>query len=623
MGEINHLHLHRLPAQDLAQRAVSAVSCWKDPKWIFDAEHPPQAAPQRTITWPQDLPAGLIDVAKRLVWSMRVDPPQGNVHHKNRTSSSFARYFICVIRWMMEPRQRFLTFASLDPAACIDYRNDVAARYHDRHGRGMNAKGLCPYLEPIVALYRQRSKLPDAIVVEPFNGKSAFEAAAPIVKGELGWIPYVDDDIAVPTIMALIEWVDQRAPDIIRAEKARRAIVEQFPVRVDYRSMAYRKLCETFTFSTPADASLPWHPQLKSAMQIGGLIKALEIAAGSLILAMVGMRMHELLSLQDDCIEIEPSVDGTIEIFYIKGQTAKLETTARDVRWAAGARPAGSSHRPEPIRAVDVLIELFRELRAASGCRSLFLTGHSKFAKPSNISCMNTSTFTVYFDKFYQRWAAPPRSWRFSTHQWRKTFARFVARTDKAAGGALANHFQHMSFAMTDRGYIGRADLDLLEYVDSVHQAETAEALMHMLDGKTPLSGKMGERLEALRAQFRGITLAARSEEIAWLISESDISIHACDWGWCVYRQETSRCEGSADAPSEARRGPSVCAECSNLAVDQRHRNFWQSRHDRNCALLEQLKDAPPLRRVVPQERAQESKKVLDKLARSLESGNG
>jgi hypothetical protein len=137
---------------------------------------------------------------------------------------------------------------------------------------------------------------------------------------------------------------------------------------------------------------------------------------------------------------------------------------------------------------------------------------------------------------------------------------------------------------------------------------------MSMISGETPLGGQMGERIEHLRERFRGLTVAERSRDIAWIIEESDLSIHACEWGWCVYRKETSRCEGGNKGPDQAKRGPSICAGCANLSVDEAHRPYWQSRRNRNAALLAQLDLAPPLKRVLPAERVAESERILKQL---------
>jgi hypothetical protein len=92
--------------------------------------------------------------------------------------------------------------------------------------------------------------------------------------------------------------------------------------------------------------------------------------------------------------------------------------------------------------------------------------------------------------------------WRFTPHQFRKTFARLVARRDRSQLMVLADHFKHASIAMTAKGYVGN-DFDLEELIDHEGQAETALALDRLLTSDR-LAGRMGERILAENAAFRG-----------------------------------------------------------------------------------------------------------------------
>ncbi len=98
------------------------------------------------------------------------------------------------------------------------------------------------------------------------------------------------------------------------------------------------------------------------------------------------------------------------------------------------------------------------------------------------------------------------------------------------------------------------------------------------------------------------------------MLAETDLRIRGCDYGWCVFQAETALCGGEV-APNEARRGPSVCADCSNFAVDDRHVPYWQDRRRRNQALIDQA--AGPLVRAVLDEAVEECDQVL----RSIEEG--
>jgi hypothetical protein len=176
------------------------------------------------------------------------------------------------------------------------------------------------------------------------------------------------------------------------------------------------------------------------------------------------------------------------------------------------------------------------------------------------------------------------RAWPFSTHQFRKTFARFIARRDRSQLLALADHLKHVSVAMTAKGYVG-TDFDLQQLVDHEGQIETATALDRFLSADR-LAGRMGERIAAGNASFRGRAgEQLRRDYIKFVLKETDLSIHACEYGWCVFQAETARCGGRL-APDPTGRSPAVCLDCANFVVEPKHAPYWRERRERNRAVV-------------------------------------
>ena len=78
--------LQLLPAGQVADVWVSRHSRWSDPGWYFDNPTAGQRPSKSAIRWDFELPdasrftdprwAGLLDCARRLVWSLHVDPRQ-------------------------------------------------------------------------------------------------------------------------------------------------------------------------------------------------------------------------------------------------------------------------------------------------------------------------------------------------------------------------------------------------------------------------------------------------------------------------------------------------------------------------------------------------------------------
>ena len=183
------------------------------------------------------------------------------------------------------------------------------------------------------------------------------------------------------------------------------------------------------------------------------------------------------------------------------------------------------------------------------------------------------------------------------------------ARRDRSQLLGLAEHYKHASVAMTARGYVG-SDFDLHQLIDHESRAETASALDRFLVSDR-LAGRMGERISAGNARFRGRAgEQVRRDYIAFVLRDTDLRICACDYGWCVFQPETACCGGEL-APSEAGRSPTVCLGCANMVIEARHAPYWRDRRERNAALAP---DAKPLTAAVLAEAIEQCDRVLAKI---------
>jgi hypothetical protein len=102
---------------------------------------------------------------------------------------------------------------------------------------------------------------------------------------------------------------------------------------------------------------------------------------------------------------------------------------------------------PEPVvRAVEILERLSLPLREASGRRELFLVKNPHGA----IVSVTGDNISVRIRRFAAYVGVPHhegKPWPFSPHQFRKTFARFIARRDRSQLFALADHGRSISFS--------------------------------------------------------------------------------------------------------------------------------------------------------------------------------
>jgi hypothetical protein len=200
------------------------------------------------------------------------------------------------------------------------------------------------------------------------------------------------------------------------------------------------------------------------------------------------------------------------------------------------------------------------------------------------------------------------KAWRLTTHQGRKTFARFVALRDGSSLFALAQHLGHRERDMTDHGYAG-SDYRLSREIESEILEQSVAAWEHML-AAPGLGSRAGAEIVAKRPRFRGTRIKQDIKSYARLLVDAGVVLGVCDWGFCVYLEEHSACLGNAVGPNPARREPSTCARCKNFALSTQHRPYWVEQARRSEMLLNET--ALPIQTLrIVRERLNEARSLI------------
>jgi hypothetical protein len=127
----------------------------------------------------------------------------------------------------------------------------------------------------------------------------------------------------------------------------------------------------------------------------------------------------------------------------------------------------------------------------------------------------------------------------------------------------------------------------------------------------------------AARSRFRGRTRDGDVQAyVTFLMQETDLRLGVCDWGYCVYRAETSACFGGDKGPNPALRTESTCLSCANFAVTAKHRPVWEGRRARNVKLLEETA-LDPTSRALAETRIVECNRILAELGGDEEVKHG
>jgi integrase len=613
------------PGSEVSTR-ISMRSRWIDAVWHLDGLRPGCNRSDYSLDWGFTLSDGSrftdprwaswCQAARTFLWSLKADPPPGSITAHDATMVHRFAQIRLLIRWMMA--EGYNRFADLDRDAAERFLAIVATRPGMKAGQTVSEMTQQKYRHLLVVLHAQGSRYEAVAIADPFPGG--------IVGGdrsERGWLPYTPDDIAVPLVAAALRLIGAAADDVIALQvRAQTAYDEALARGIDQTKAGFVVVdaIADFRFMTLPNEAVPWHgAPVTSTKQVRALIDRLYDACFIVVAYLVGARVSEILGLQLGCIEQHPSADGREQFSYLAGRIYK---TARD--------NVGTAHRwvaPAPVeRAIIVMEQLSEPLRRRAGRTDLWLVMASTglIGPAAQIETPVSGTVITRLNKSFAPFVNLPlhkgEPWHLNTHQGRKTFARFVGKRDRTGLDALQAHLGHVSRVMTDRGYVG-TDFNLDELIDRHALDDTRAALEELLTAAS-LGGRAGRTIAA-RSLFRGRTRDGDVQAyVDFLMAETDLRLGVCDWGYCVYRVETSACSGDEAGPNPALRTQSVCLSCSNFAVTEKHVPVWQARRARNLSLLTQAA-LDPESRALAETRVAECDRILVELGRENEVRHG
>lgn len=600
--------------------AISSRSRFGDDIWHLDGIRPGSNRSDFSLDWSFAIGTGRFtdpmfarwrEAAKTLLWSAKVDPPPGRRNLHDGTLTSLFKGLRLLIRWM--ETQGYRRFADLDRDVSAQFLAAMAER-RNPDGEPITVATLDHYRRLLILLYLQGARYRQFAIDDPFPGMTGM-----FRKDHRGWLPYTPDAIAVPLLSSALRLIGPAADDILALQAQAQAAYDAAlaaglsPTKAGFR---VTDAIASFRFRVLPGEDAPWHPALvTSTKTVRQLADRLYDACFVTIAWLVGPRVSEILGLEVGCIEHHAAQAGDEQFAYLAGRIYKTERGHQ-----------GSAHRwvaPEPVvRVITVMEQLSATLRRRSGRRELFLiTSSTGLIGPAvEIDLPIVATIIRRLNTLFAPFIGLPlhegEPWHLNTHQGRKTFARFVGKRDRTGLAALQAHLGHVTRVMTDRGYVG-TDFQLDELIDRHAQEETRAALEEMLTA-TALGGKAGRTI-AQRSRFRGRTRDGDVQAyVDFLMAETDLRLGVCDWGYCVYRPETSACFGGEAGPNPVLRTETTCSTCANFAVTPRHRPVWEARRERNLKLLGQpVLDASS--RTLAEARIVECDRILDQLDNAQE----
>lgn len=584
---------------------VSTRSVWSDVTWSLDGMRPGLPDGIMTINWRIHFSDGtdfldlqyatLLETCRRFLWSFRTNPPQGRDRHALTTMKTT---WYCLRPLLLFMHQRGVRrFRDLSPDDISEYVEQLRQR-PGRRGRPITANSVQKFFQLLVDLYAQRKIVEDGLQRHPFLGESAYHVAGPIAP--TASYPHLPDEIATPLLTAAakcLELGDKTLLAIQRFEELKQAAISEGWAT---RSAEIRAQAMLEARSSSVRKIFAMSQCISFVAKANDICATLVVACFVIVAAFTGMRAGELLSIETSAIVSLRHLNGQ-RYWYVQARSYKTEGEINGtlLRWIA----------PEiVVKAIRLLERLSANARNVSKTKYLFLTqaGRAK----GQFSILTRSVLEDRLAAFCRRFDVPlhyrGKSWKVTAHQFRKTFARFVAARDRSCLNALSRHYKHASIAMTDKGYVGN-DFELAELIASETERQIVTDVGAVL-APAKRGGKLGVRLNDA-PPFQGrVGSQVRADFAKFILEESQAGIYAAPYGYCVFQLDTALCGGDG-----SKRGIPTCLKCSNFVVTPDQRPYWEAQRDENSALLALAKSEPVVRAVI-QERIAEAESVLGKI---------
>lgn len=530
-----------------------------------------------------------------------------------------------VVSWMTE--EHIASFSELTPEHC--------ARFAASIKRERQPGSVAAILSAITAYYNLRHHLVDRLPQYPwppeYGATTGIARTGRRPRGDQ-WTQATTEVIPLRImkllLQASLDYVENRAEGLLNlrdhlARSARRKFLAVQKAHREIYPDEFTSIFDTEAQYLRVKASHRWTPQEAECLAMEGYtgrrqvetdLVDLRTACYIICAAFSGMRDSELASLEVDCFVRRRTNHGET-ICWLKGTTYKLERTPRPAEWmvpevvekaVAVATRLGLPQRAKcaarikqlrkSVKARDIgertRAEISIEIeRAKRGLNALLLTGKEsgkfaaigrdvarrslqEFARRAGIKVeQKDMEGVIRRDRI-----RPGGDWPFTPHQFRRTFAVYVAKHVLGDVRYLREHFKHWSLDMTL--YYARHDslADRSLFGDIMTERDELQSLLieSWLHPQSALAGKGGRRIMAFRARSE-LKTARDMRDLCRKLGEN-VFVRGTGHSWCMASGNGCGGQGLYDAVR--------CTSCGEAVIDATHIEIWKGIREQQVDVL-------------------------------------
>jgi len=559
------------------------VSRYEDDVWDFwpyikQGNRHPSA---KVIDWRFELGDGtrltdpensdLLASAKDFIWSLFNEPIEGRQRPQMGTIITQSTALLTLLRWMATNGIR--RFRDLQ-GKTLNYV--PVSRMSDKTGKPVVKGWHSRRLMVLEDLYTQRGKLADALLVHPWPGESASTLSGETSKGRKPKTLRIPEAAVRNLANVAIKYVTQHATRLL---DARDAIEKAVGDATGWVATNIRvPMAREFGFSGSRDLS--------------NELALLRDSCYIVIAMFSGIRDSETLSLTEGCVAHSPTDDG-IDLTWIHGTIYK--TGEKPHRWLVppivetAVRVMERYRRPYAVeierqiadyetrvamaipnskgyKSLTKLLHVARRDREGLFLATTIRSGHTVNVVSGSLISQRLKRYCKRFDIF----GPDGSSWPLHAHQFRRTYAYFVASSELGDLHYLREHFGHWSLDMTLLYADGATDefdtdADLLQEILRVKAEKQEDVLRDYLLTDTPLAN--GDIMLAdLR---RTIKTARNKDELIRQVSDG-VTLNGTGHSWCIGNAKGTGCGGLCVFEAD------MCVDCSYGMIGPEHLPVWK-----------------------------------------------
>jgi integrase len=508
------------------------------------------------------------------------------------------RIICSLLRWMVGAG--YGRFVDLTSEACLVYieysKNRTTWEYTTggRKGRQMSGNVLHRYFSCIEEMWYFRDHLEDTLMQHPWPGRSLASL------------------VGVKNSCAFRNAKTEQIPDRLMSklmQGALRYVVDGYGEQL----LACREARENGKYIKDHLSRLG----LKNWPAVKEEITRLHTACYVLVAGLSGMRDGEIASLETNCYYEHDGWDGAT-YGWLKGYTSKLEVDPKPVEWMVPPVVAKSvelvirisapirDELDKRIRIIEnklrdncylntalrqkdeealtemkkqypglFIVKQYQAGRIGIPCHATMHLRFKNFTNHLNLHVQASDLAQVLDREKIKEGDV----WPLSPHQFRRTFARYVARCILGDVRYLREHFKHWSLDMTlgyawgDEDWI---DATLIEEILTERRELQDDIVWGWIDVKTNqhLAATGGKTIEKCRGSSLAM-VATDPRAVARQLSQGYF-LRGLGHSWCTEKE----CRGKGIY------SVTECRDCENRVIDESHIPMWYGIRDQQIELM-------------------------------------